>query len=238
MSERGILVRPITDLGRHTIMGSEIELTASDGHRLAAYTSAAAGEPRGGIVVIQEIFGVTRHIRAVADQYAAAGFEALAPALFDRVERNVDVPYTDLPKGVAYMQAMKIDQVMLDVQAAIDTAGKYGKVGVVGFCWGGTVAYLAAARLKVAAAVSYYGGGTTHYLTEKPRCPVMYHYGERDSHIPLAAVEQVKAADPQGIFHLYAAGHGFNCTDRDSFDPKSAELALRRSLEFFHEFVG
>jgi carboxymethylenebutenolidase len=219
-------------------MGSAIELTASDGHRLAAYRAAPAGEPRGGIVVIQEIFGVTRHIRAVADQYAAAGFEAIAPALFDRVERNVDVPYADVQKGVAYMQAMKIDQVMLDVQAAVEAAGKVGRVGVVGYCWGGTVTYLAAARLKIAAAVSYYGGGTTQYLAEKPRCPIVYHFGERDAHIPMSAVDAVKAADPQGIFYLYAAGHGFNCTDRDSYEPASAELAFRRSLEFFHEWVG
>jgi len=219
-------------------MGSAIELTASDGHRLAAYRAAPAGEPRGGIVVIQEIFGVTRHTRAVADQYAAAGFEAIAPALFDRVERNVDVPYADVQKGVAYMQAMKIDQVMLDVQAAVEAAGKVGRVGVVGYCWGGTVTYLAAARLKIAAAVSYYGGGTTQYLAEKPRCPIVYHFGERDAHIPMSAVDAVKAADPQGIFYLYAAGHGFNCTDRDSYEPASAELAFRRSLEFFHEWVG
>jgi len=219
-------------------MGSAIELTASDGHRLAAYAAEPAARARGGIVVIQEIFGVTRHIRDVADQYAAAGFYALAPALFDRVERDVDVPYTDAAKGIAYMQAMKLDKVLLDVKAAVDAAGKFGRVGVVGYCWGGTLAYLAAARLEVAAAVSYYGGGTTNYLAEKPACPVMYHYGERDSHIPLSAVEQVRAADPQGVFYLYPAGHGFNCTHRDSYDPASAKLAFDRSLEFFHRLVG
>jgi carboxymethylenebutenolidase len=218
-------------------MGQNIELSASDGHRLAAYESSAEA-PRGGIVVIQEIFGVTRHIRAVADQYAAAGFIAIAPALFDRVERDVDVPYTDMAKGFGYMQQLKNEQVMLDVQAAINRLKPAGKVGVVGYCWGGTMAYLAAARLKMAAAVAYYGGGIDKYTAEKPRCPIMFHFGEKDAHIPLSAVEKIKAEVPEGIFHLYPADHGFNCTDRASFEPASAKLALQRSLEFFHRHVG
>lgn len=219
-------------------MGQNVELSAADGHRLDAYMSSPAAAARGAIVVIQEIFGVTRHIRAVADQYAAAGFTALAPALFDRVERNVDVPYTDMAKGYGYMQQLKNEQVMLDVQAAINRLGTAGKVGVVGYCWGGTMAYLAAARLKVAAAVAYYGGGIDKYAAEQPRCPIMFHFGERDAHISSAAVEKVKAAVPEGIFHLYPADHGFNCTDRASFEPASAKLALQRSLEFFHLHVG
>jgi carboxymethylenebutenolidase len=219
-------------------MGTTLELQAADGHRLDAYEAQPAGRPLGAIIVIQEIFGVTRHIRAVADQYAAAGFHAIAPALFDRVERHVDVPYTDMQKGFAYMQAMKMDQVMLDVQAAIASAAPAGKVGAVGYCWGGTVAYVAAARLSLAAAVSYYGGGTGNFLGEKPRCPIMFHYGEQDSHIPISAVEAVKAANPEGIFYLYPAGHGFNCTDRASHEPASARLALERSVEFFHRYVG
>lgn len=219
-------------------MGQNIELSASDGHRPAAYMSSPRATPRGGIVVIQEIFGVTRHIRAVADQYAAAGFTAIAPALFDRVERNVDVPYTDMASGYGYMQKLKNEQVMLDVQAAIDRLTAMGKVGVVGYCWGGTMAYLAAARLKVAAAVAYYGGGIDKYTAEKPRCPIMFHFGEKDAHIPLSAVEKIKADVPGGIFFLYPADHGFNCTDRASFEPASAKLALERSLEFFHRHVG
>lgn len=218
-------------------MGQNIELSAADGHRLAAYMSVP-GTPRGGIVVIQEIFGVTRHIRAVTDQYAAAGFTAIAPALFDRVERNVDVPYTDMAKGYGYMQQLKNEQVMLDVQAAINRLEPAGKVGVVGYCWGGTMAYLAAARLKVAAAVAYYGGGIDKYTAEKPRCPIMFHFGEKDAHIPLSTVEKIKAEVPDGVFYLYPADHGFNCTDRASFEPASAKLALERSLEFFHRHVG
>jgi carboxymethylenebutenolidase len=219
-------------------MGKNTELTAADGHHLDAYVASPAGTARGGIVVIQEIFGVTRHIRAVADSYAAAGFETIAPALFDRVEKNVDVPYTEIAKGIGYMQAVNMDQVILDVQAAVNSLAKTGKVGVVGFCWGGTVAYVAAARLGVAAAVSYYGGGTTNFLAEKPKAPVMYHYGELDAHIPLSAVEQVKAADPGGIFYLYPADHGFNCTDRASYEPVSASLAFERSLAFLQKYLG
>ncbi len=219
-------------------MGTQVELTATDGHRLSAYLAEPKAAPRGGIVVIQEIFGVTRHIRAVADQYAAAGFLAVAPALFDRVERNVDVPYTDMAKGFGYMQALNNDQVMLDVQAGIARVRAAGKVGVVGYCWGGTVAYLAAARLNIDAAVAYYGGGINRYTAEKPRVPVMFHFGEKDTHIPQSAVAEIKAAYPQGIYHLYPADHGFNCTDRASFEPASAKLALERSLEFLHRYIG
>jgi carboxymethylenebutenolidase len=219
-------------------MGHNIELTASDGHRLAAYLVEPTGKPRGGIVVVQEIFGVTRHIRDVADQYAAAGYIAVAPALFDRVERDVDVPYTDVQRGFGYMQAMNLDTVMLDVQAALQRVKSAGKVGVVGYCWGGTITYLAAARLKIDAAVAYYGGGTQQYLAELPRAPVMFHFGEKDTHIPLSAVQQIKAAYPQGIYHLYPAEHGFNCTDRASFEPSSAKLAFERSVEFFRKNVG
>ncbi len=219
-------------------MGSNVELAAADGHRLAAYLAEPQGRPRGGIVVIQEIFGVTRHIRAVADQYAASGYLAIAPALFDRVERGVDVPYTDMAKGFGYMQAVKDDDVMLDVQAAVDRVRPAGKVGVVGYCWGGTMAYLSAARLNIDAAVAYYGGGINRRTAEKPRVPVMFHFGEKDAHIPASAVAEIRTAYPQGIYHLYPADHGFNCTDRASFEPVSARLALERSLEFLHRHVG
>jgi carboxymethylenebutenolidase len=219
-------------------MGTNVELVAADGHRLSAYLAEPPAKLRGGIVVIQEIFGVTRHIRAVTDQYAAAGFLAIAPALFDRVERNVDVPYTDMTKGFGYVQALSNEQVMLDVQAAIERVRAAGKVGVVGFCWGGTMAYLAAARTKIDAAVAYYGGGINRHTAETPQVPVMFHFGEKDKHIPQSAVADIQAAYPQGIYHIYPADHGFNCTDRASFDAASAKLALQRSLEFLHRHVG
>jgi carboxymethylenebutenolidase len=219
-------------------VGQNIELIAGDGHHLDAYLADALPKPRGGIVVIQEIFGITRHIRAVTDQYAAAGFTAIAPALFDRVEHNVDVPYTEMAKGFSYVQRLKNENVMLDVQAAIDRVKSAGKVGVVGYCWGGTMAYLASARLDLAATVAYYGGGINNHTAEKPRCPIMFHFGEKDSHIPKSAVDKIRADVPAGIFNIYPADHGFNCTDRASYEPGSAKLALQRSLEFFHKHVG
>jgi len=219
-------------------MGHNVELTASDGHRLSAYFAEPAGKPRGGIVVIQEIFGVNRHIRAVADQYAAAGYLTIAPALFDRVEPNVDVPYTDRERAFGYLKAMDNDKAVLDVEAAVAKMRAAGKVGVVGYCWGGTLSFLAAARLKIDAAVAYYGGGIHNLLAEKPRVPVMFHFGEKDGHIPLTAVEAIKAACPEGIFHLYPAEHGFNCTDRASFEPASSKLAFERSVEFLRKYVG
>jgi carboxymethylenebutenolidase len=219
-------------------VGQIVELIAGDGHRLDAYLADSTGKSRGGIVVIQEIFGVTRHIRAVTDQYAAAGFTAIAPALFDRVERHVDVPYTDMTKGFSYVQRLKDENVMRDVQAGIERVATAGKVGIVGYCWGGTMAYLASARLAVAATVAYYGGGINNHTSEKPRCPIMFHFGEKDSHIPKSAVDKIRADVPAGIFHIYPADHGFNCTDRASYEPESAKLALQSSLEFFHKYVG
>ena len=219
-------------------MGNTIDLTAADGHRLSGYLAEPEGKARGGLVVVQEIFGVTRHIRKVADQYAAAGFLALAPALFDRVERNVDVPYSDPQKGRGYMQAMDNDKVMLDLAAAVERVRSAGKVGVVGYCWGGTLAYLAAAKLKIDAAVAYYGGGIERHLEQKPQAPVLFHFGEKDSHIPLSAVAKIEAAYPRGIYHLYPAEHGFNCNDRASYEPKSAALACERSLEFLQRHLG
>jgi carboxymethylenebutenolidase len=219
-------------------MGHKIDLTASDGHRLSAYLAEPTGKAHGGIVVIQEIFGVTRHIRDVAEQYAARGYLAIAPAVFDRVEREVEVPYSDSARGLAIKTATRLDLVMLDIQAAVAQVKTAGKVGVVGYCWGGLLSYVAAARLPVDAAVSYYGGGTQQHLAEKPKAPMMFHFGEEDSHIPLSTVKEIEAAYPQGTYYLYPAGHGFNCTDRASFEPASAKLAFERSLDFFHKHVG
>jgi carboxymethylenebutenolidase len=213
-------------------MGQKVQLKASDGHSLGAYLAEAAGKPRGAVVIIQEIFGVTRHIRAVTDQYAGAGFTAIAPALFDRIEADIDVPYSDMQKGFGYMQQLKNEQVMLDIKAGMEHIAASGKLATVGYCWGGTMSYLAAARLDLSAAVAYYGGGIDRYLAEKPRCPVLFHYGEKDAHIPLSTVDQVKSAVPQGVFHIYPADHGFNCTDRASFDAAASKLAFERSIEF------
>ncbi|HXQ63539.1 MAG TPA: dienelactone hydrolase family protein [Steroidobacteraceae bacterium] len=215
-----------------------IQLKAADGHVLDAWRVAPGGKARGGIVVVQEIFGVTRHIENVAREYATAGYLAIAPALFDRVQRRADIPYADSPAGRALMQSLKREQTLLDLKAAIDAVAAAGKVGMVGYCWGGTMTYVAACHLSIAASVAYYGGGLTQLLERTPRCPMMFHFGDRDTHIPLSDVEKVKKAYPLGHYYMYPAAHGFNCSDRASYDAASAQLALGRSLDFFHRHVG
>jgi carboxymethylenebutenolidase len=224
-------------------MGKMIELTASDGHKLAAYRAEPAGKPRGGIVVIQEIFGVNSHIRSVADGYAADGYLAIAPALFDRTKRNVDIGYTpaDIQAGIELKGKVPLDAALKDVAAAVKTASAAGRVGIVGYCWGGFVSWMAAAKIAgLACAVPYYGGGTTtdDAIRERPKCPVMLHYGERDDHIPLEGVKKLAAAHPGQTVHIYAAGHGFNCDQRGSHDAASAKLARERTLEFLRRHVG
>jgi len=224
-------------------MGKTIELTAADGHKLSAYRADPAGKPRGAVVVIQEIFGVNSHIRSVADGYAADGYLAIAPALFDRVERSFEVGYTpdDIAKGRAVREKVTIDMALKDAQAAIKAAASAGKVGIVGYCWGGYVAWMAAARLPgLACAVPYYGGGTTtdQAIAEKPKCAVMAHYGEKDEHIPVEGVKKLAAAHPSVTVHLYPAPHGFNCDQRGSYDAASAKLARSRTLEFFRKQLG
>ena len=219
-------------------MGQTVQLTASDGHRFAAYRASPAATPRGGLVILQEIFGVTGHMRDVADQYAALGYLSVVPAVFDRVEPGIELPYTEIARGREYAGALKLEQTLLDLNAALESVAAVGKSGVVGFCWGGTIAYVAACECPITAAVLYYGGRITQYLDRKPRCPVMYHFGEMDRNIPLSAVEQIRAAHPEGIYHLYPAGHGFNCTERADYDAASARLAFDRSREFLARHIG
>jgi carboxymethylenebutenolidase len=217
-------------------MGQTIELTAKDGHRFSAYRAEPAGTPRGGVVVLQEIWGVNDHIRKVTDGYAAAGYVAVAPAIFDRVERNLAMDqYTGetRDKGFGVMQKVAHGQALLDIGAAVQATSAAGKVGVVGFCFGGRLAWLAAAHVDgLAASVAYYGGGIPGMAAEKPRCPVIFHFGERDAHIPVASVEEFSKAHPTLPVYLYPADHGFNCDQRGSYDAPSAKLARERTLEF------
>jgi len=217
---------------------STVQLKAADGHAFEAFRAAPKGKARGGIVVVQEIFGITSHIEEVARQYARAGYVAIAPALFDRVERKAVFPYTEGGKGRVIVEQLKREQTLLDLRASIDALASSGKVGLVGYCWGGALAWLAACHLPIAAAVSYYGAGITKLLERTPKCPVMFHFGEHDQHIPAADIEKVKKAYPLGLYYLYPASHGFNCTDRSAYDAPSAKLALERSIEFFHRHVG
>jgi len=219
---------------------STLQLRAADGNTLSAYLVKPAGPPRGAVVVIQEIFGVNSHIRRVAEQYAAEGYLAIAPALFDRLKKDVDLGYdaAGIQAGVALVTKTTVEGVVADVNTALNAVVHAGKVGMVGYCWGGRVTYLSACHTNIAAGVAYYGGGIAQLLPETPRCPVMFHFGEKDTHIPLSDVEKIRAAYPQGEYHLYPAGHGFNCTERADFEPASARLAFERSINFFRMHVG
>jgi len=223
-------------------MGKMIELTAADGHKLAAYKAEPAGKPRGAIVVIQEIFGVNSHIKAQADGYAKDGYVAVAPAVFDRLQKGYDTGYSqpEIQAGIAMMQKLDWKNTMADVQAAIDEAKKSGKVGIVGWCYGGTVAWVAAARTNgLAASVPYYGGGMPNFINEKPKVPVMAHFGEQDQSPTLDQSKAIAKAHPEITAHFYPnAGHGFNCDARGSYNAEAAKLARTRSLEFFRKHVG
>ena len=219
-------------------MGKTIELTTTDGHKLSAYQADAAGTPKGGMVVIQEIFGVNAHVRAVTDSYAAEGYVAIAPALFDRVRRGIELGYNadTMKEGFGYVQQLQRDKTLLDLGASIAVVKHAGRVGVVGFCWGGRMAYVAACELPVACGVAYYGGGIAQELGKTPKCPMLYHFGGQDTHIPQSDVEKIRAADPRGTFYIYPeAEHGFNCDMRASFNAEAAKLARQRTLDFFGE---
>jgi carboxymethylenebutenolidase len=222
-------------------MGEMIELKSSGGAVIGAWLAAPAAAPHGAMVVVQEIFGVNHHIRSVADRFAAAGYLAIAPAMFDRVEKGVELAY-DAPgvaRGMEIVAKVDRDAALGDIAAAVQRVASAGKVGVVGFCWGGTMAWLAAARTPgIAAAVGYYGGGIIGLKDLQPRVPTMLHFGELDGHIPVAGVREVEAAHPGAPVYLYPAGHGFHCDERASYDAPSAALAWSRTLDFFAEHLG
>ena len=223
-------------------MGEMLTLTAEDGHRFTAYRAGPAGAPRGALVVVQEIFGVNHHIRNVTDGFAADGYLALAPALFDRVEPGFETGYApgDVERGRGVRQKLGFDVMVLDVRAAVRELGRTGlRVGVVGYCMGGTMAWLAATRIDgLAAAVGYYGGGIADTATEESRCPVLLHFGETDASIPPEHWQRIRAAHPALPLHVYPAGHGFSCDERASFHQPSHQLARERTLAFFREHVG
>jgi len=218
-----------------------MELTAADGFKLAAYRADPAGKARGALVVAQEIFGVNSHMKSVCDGFAADGYVAIAPALFDRYERGVDIGYTpaDIAKGRELKGKTTIDAALRDVAAARDAVSSSGKVGVVGYCWGGYVAWMTASRLPgFACAIPYYGGGMLEASGEQPKCPLIAHFGERDANIPVAGVRELAAAHPEAQVYIYAADHGFNCDQRGSYDAAAAKLARERTLAFLQRHVG
>jgi carboxymethylenebutenolidase len=220
-------------------MADYTRLMARDGHEFNAWLAAPAGAALGAVVLLQEIFGVNRHIRAVAEDFAAQGYLAIAPALFDRVRRDIELGYSpdEVQEGRGYMKQLAQEKVTLDVAAALAVVKHAGRAAAVGYCWGGTQAYLAAGSLPVACAVAYYGTGIAANLENPPKVPVLYHFGERDKSIPAESVARIRAAHPAGTYHLYPADHGFNCDQRAAYEAGSAALARQRTLDFLREHL-
>jgi carboxymethylenebutenolidase len=227
-------------------MGTTITLTAADGQAIPAYLAEPDGAPRGAIVLLQEIFGVNAHIRAVADRYAEDGYLVVAPATFERVQSGVELGYSkdDIAIGAALkaqVEALPAPGVMQDVQAAVDYAARAGKVAVMGYCWGGWLSWRAAEQVRgLAAAVPYYGGGMTTPAesVRVPACPVLAHFGEQDHAIPIETVHAFAQAQPGVTLHIYPAQHGFNCDHRGAYQEAAASLARQRTLAFLNTHVG
>lgn len=222
-------------------MGETLTLTASDGHSFGAYLARPEGKPRGGVVIIQEIFGVNSHIRSVADEYAADGYLACCPALYDRIKPGIELGYSeaDIAEGLGYKNEVGNDAPLLDIAAARDAVAASGKVGVVGYCWGGLITWLTACGVEgFSAASSYYGGGIGGAKDLEPGCPVIFHFGDQDHAIPMSEVESVREAQPDSRVFVYPAGHGFNCEQRGSHHPESRAIARERTMALFAEHVG
>ena len=229
-------------------MGQFTTLTAADGFTLSAYVAQPEGQPRAAIVVVQEIFGVNSHIRSVADRFAAEGYLAVAPATFDRVKPGVELGYTEDDMTAGFELKTAVDAlpgagVLPDIQAAIDHAAQLsgGKVGIIGFCWGGLLTWKAACLLTgLSAAVPYYGGGITaeSEIARQPQCPVMAHFGDQDHWIPMEGIEVFQKAHPEVQAYIYPAHHGFNCDQRASYNEAAASLARERTLAFLANKLG
>ena len=223
-------------------MGEAVKLRAADGFELSAYVARPEGAPVAGLVVVQEIFGVNAHIRSVADGYAKDGFLAVAPAVFDRIQPGIELEYEgeDLQTAMSLFPRLDLDKALIDVAAALDYAAKETgkKAGVVGYCFGGTMAWLVATRLHPAAAVGYYGGRIANYAAEVPKAPVMLHFGKLDTHIPAESVEKLHAAHSEVEIYWYDAGHGFNCDARSSYNEAAAIEARGRSLAFLKKHLA
>ncbi len=217
-------------------MGRQFTLTTTDKHSLGAYRADPAGKPKGGLVVIQEIFGVNKHIRAVCDRLAALGFVAVAPAVFDRFVRDFECGYTpdEIAHARSYLGNLNWDHMVHDMAAAAGDLKDVGPKGIIGFCMGGTASFLAACRIPgLSAGVSFYGGMIGKFVDEKPKCPMQMHFGEKDEGIPMATVEEIKKKQPQAEIYIYpGAAHGFYCDERASYNKDAAALAWKRTQDF------
>ncbi len=223
-------------------MGETIQLTSADGFTLSAYEAVPSSDPKGCVLVIQEIFGVNNHIREVCDGYAAEGYLALAPAIFDRVEAGIELGYEgdDMTRGIDLaFSKLQMENTLADLQAGINHLADKGKVGVVGYCFGGLLTWLCSANAdKVAAASSYYGGGIIGQNGLEPKVPTIMHFGELDAHIPMTDVKAIDDAHPDVPVYVYDADHGFNCDHRASYNEAAANLAKERTLAHFAEHLG
>jgi carboxymethylenebutenolidase len=217
-------------------LGQKLKLTTSDNHTLGAYRADPSGTPNGGVVIIQEIFGVNHHIRAMCDRFAGIGYAAIAPQVFDRFARDFESGYS--PDEIAHARSLignlNFDLMMKDIEASVGNLKSVGPIGIVGYCMGGTAAFLAACRVNaLSAAVAYYGGMIGNFADEKPRCPVQMHFGEKDEGIPLSTIEGIKKKQPQAEVYTYpGAPHGFACDERASFRQEAADLAWQRTMAF------
>jgi carboxymethylenebutenolidase len=226
---------------KRTIEDAMIELTAGDGHKFSAYRADPAGEPKGAVVVLQEVFGVNEHIRAIADSLAAKGYVAIAPSLFDSVRTGVELGYDEagVAEGISLMQQIDQAGALSEIQASVDAVKSAGKVAVVGYCWGGSLAYAASNRVSgLACAIGYYGSAIVEDSREKRKIPTLLHFGENDAMIPFEAVTQFRAARPDvSVFSYPGAGHGFNCDQRASYQADAAQQALDRTLFWISQYV-
>ena len=220
-------------------MGKQINLPTDGTQCIGAYLAEPAGKPKGGLVVIQEIFGVTEHVRNVVDRFAAQGYTAIAPAFFDHLETGVELAYGrgGAAKGKQLANELGVERALKDVASAAEAISSAGKIGSVGYCWGGTVALLAALRLGLPS-VSYYGARNVPFLHEKPKAPVMFHFGEKDQHITPEMVAEHRERLPQMAVFTYPADHGFNRDVGAQYDQASAQLAMQRTIAFFEEHVA
>lgn len=221
-------------------MSEWIKLKAKDGHELGAYVARPSGEAIGVLVLVQEIFGVNAHIRSVADRFAEAGYTAIAPSFFDHLETGVELAYDEAgsSKGKQLITELGLERALEDVASAAEAIASAGEIGTVGYCWGGTVALLAALRLGLSS-VSYYGARNLQFLHETPKAPVMFHFGEKDTHITPEMVAKHRELLPQMETFTYPADHGFNRdVDPRVYDAASAKLATQRTLAFFDKYVA
>jgi carboxymethylenebutenolidase len=222
-------------------MKNTTQLVADDVHQLDSYFHAVPGA-KAGVVVLQEIFGVNHHIRAVVDRFAAEGFSTIAPALFDRVERGIELGYDEkgMEEGRKLAARIPQEQVLKDIEEAllyVQGRVELRKVAVVGYCYGGSYAWLSAIHLRPNAAVCYYGSMVAQYATEAPHCPVMMHFGAQDQHIPATDHDKIRTAHPEIPLYVYDAGHGFSCDERASYAPEASALAFSRTIEFLKEHL-